>query len=55
MKKFIKYLKITLYRIFIDPCYGCVRKGNCELYNKRGFCGDWGICWWEKDPNTTEK
>ena len=41
MKKLLKWLKLTIYRLFVDPCHRCVREGNCELF-------DYGICWYEE-------
>lgn len=39
-----------LYRFFINPCHGCKREGNCELYNLcHGFCGDHGLNYWNMD------
>lgn len=48
MKKIFKFIELFLYRFFVNPCHLCVREDNCELYNKKGFCGDWGICFYEK-------
>lgn len=48
MKRILK----ELMRMFIrlgDPCYGCVREYNCELYDMHNtFCGDWGLSYYEK-------
>lgn len=48
MKRMFK----ELMRMFIrlgDPCYGCVREYNCELYDMHNtFCGDWGLSYYEK-------
>lgn len=44
MNKILRFF----YRFFIDPCYGCKRHGNCELYDMRHkFCGDWTANYWE--------
>ncbi len=48
MKRIIDFIKLTLLRLFIHPCYRCVREGKCALYDRRGFCGDWGLCYYEE-------
>ena len=48
MKKLLKCFKLTLYRLFVNPCHRCIREGNCELFRMQGFCGDWGECWYEE-------
>ena len=38
-----------IYRFFVDPCYGCKRYGNCELFDRKcQFCGNWGPNYWEE-------
>lgn len=48
MKKLLNFIKLTLCRLFISPCYRCVREGNCAIYNKHGYCGDYGYCCYEE-------
>lgn len=45
----IKRVVVFVYRLLINPCYGCVREGDCELYTmSHGFCGDRGLNYYEK-------
>lgn len=54
MKRILK----ELMRMFIrlgDPCYGCVREFDCELYDVRhGYCGDWGLSYYERRKDNGE-
>lgn len=46
--RLLKALSHVVYRIFVDPCDGCIRKGKCELFNEHGmFCGDIGFSFYE--------
>ena len=48
MKKILDIIKLTLIRIFINPCHECVREHDCPLFRDRGYCGDWGMSWYER-------
>lgn len=48
MKKILHFIKLALCRLFIHPCYRCVYENKCELYDHGGFCGDYGICFYEE-------
>lgn len=52
MKKICKFIKLTLMRLFVNPCYHCVREYECEISYQRGFCGDWGLCFYEERGDT---
>lgn len=48
MKRVLKGLARLLIRVFF-PCHGCVREGDCKLYNiHNAYCGDWGLSYYEK-------
>ncbi len=48
MREIWHFIKLTLRRLFVDPCYKCVREGDCSLYRKGGYCGDWTLCCYEE-------
>lgn len=48
MRKIWSFIKLTLHRLFIDPCYKCVREGECALFDKHGYCGDWTLDFYEE-------
>lgn len=58
MKQFLKRFLKEVLRMFIrfgDPCYGCVREFDCELYDVRhGYCGDWGLSYYERRKDDGE-
>ena len=38
-----------LIRLLINPCYGCVRRGRCELFKLSGrYCGDLGVSFYSR-------
>ena len=54
MSKMWKFIKLTLFRLFIDPCHKCVREGDCELFRKKGYCGDWTLDYYEERTKADE-
>ena len=55
MSKIWKSIKLTLFRLFIDPCHKCVREGDCEMFRKGGYCGDWGLDYYEERTEDDEQ
>ena len=38
-----------LVRLLINPCYGCARRGRCQLSRLLGlYCGDLGMDFYEE-------
>ena len=38
-----------LVRLLINPCYGCVRRGRCDLSRLLGlYCGDLGMSFYSR-------
>lgn len=45
-----------LVRLLINPCYGCVRRGRCDLSRLLGlYCGDLGMDFYEEKKKGGEK
>ncbi len=38
----------TIMRLFVSPCYGCKYETDCKIFTKRGYCGDFGYCEYER-------
>lgn len=48
MKRIFKRIADILIRL-ADPCHGCAREYDCELYNTRnGYCGYWGMSFYKR-------